>query len=95
MLDPQNSERSIEDQLSVLLNELKTYDPSLLDKSIWLALNKRDTLEEEKQKDLIKLINMKMDSLNLCNEGIIAISGFTGDGTGELLGMIANKMSEI
>ena len=93
LLDPQNSERSIEDQLSVLLNELKTYDPSLLDKSIWLALNKRDTLEEEKQKDLIKLINMKMDSLNLCNEGIIAISGFTGDGTGELLGMIANKMS--
>jgi GTP-binding protein len=95
LLDPQNSERSIEDQLTVLLNELKTYDPSLLDKSIWLALNKRDTLEEEKQKDLIKLINMKMDSLNLCNEGIIAISGFTGDGTGELLGMIANKMSEI
>jgi ABC-type uncharacterized transport system ATPase subunit len=38
---------------------------------------------------------MKMESLNLCNEGIIAISGFTGDGTGELLGMIANKMSEI
>jgi GTP-binding protein len=95
LLDPQNLERSIEDQLSVLFNELKTYDPSLLDKSIWLALNKRDTLEEEKQKDLIKLINMKMDSLNLCNEGIIAISGFTGDGTGELLGMIANKMSEI
>jgi GTP-binding protein len=95
LLDPQNLERSIEDQLSVLFNELKTYDPSLLDKSIWLALNKRDTLEEEKQKDLIKIINMKMDSLNLCNEGIIAISGFTGDGTGELLGMIANKMSEI
>ena len=35
-----------------------------------------------------------MSSLNLNNEGIIAISGFTGDETGKLLGMIANKMSK-
>ena len=94
LLDPQNPERSIEDQLVVLLNELKTYDPSLLDKSIWLAINKRDTLEQEKQEALIKLIKKKMSSINLNNEGVIAISGFTGDETGKLLGMIANKMSE-
>ena len=94
LLDPQNPERSIEDQLAVLLHELKTYDPSLLDKSIWLAINKRDTLEEEKQEALIKLIKKKMSSINLKNEGVIAISGFTGDETGKLLGMIANKMSE-
>ena len=43
LLDPQNAERSIEDQLTVLLKELKTYDPSLLEKSIWLAVNKKDT----------------------------------------------------
>ena len=78
----------------ILLHELKTYDPSLLDKSIWLAINKRDTLEEEKQEALIKLIKKKMSSINLNNEGVIAISGFTGDETGKLLGMIANKMSE-
>jgi hypothetical protein len=35
-----------------------------------------------------------MSSINLNNEGVIAISGFTGDETGTLLGMIANKMSE-
>ena len=94
LLDPQNPERSIENQLTVLLHELKTYDPSLLDKSIWLTINKRDTLEEEKQEALIKLIKKKMSSINLNNEGVIAISGFTGDETGKLLGMIANKMSE-
>ena len=94
LLDPQNPESSIEDQLAVLLHELKTYDPSLLNKSIWLAINKRDTLEEEKQEALIKLIKKKMSSINLNNEGVIAISGFTGDETGTLLGMIANKMSE-
>ena len=94
LLDPQNPERSIEDQLVILLNELKTYDPSLLDKSIWLAINKRDTLEQEKQEALIKLIKKKMSSINLSNEGVIAISGFTGDETETLLGMIANKMTE-
>ena len=94
LLDPQNSERSIDEQLTILLNELKTYDPSLLEKSIWLALNKRDTLEDNKQIELLELLQKKMSSLTLNNEGVIAISGFTGDKTEELLGMIANKMSE-
>jgi GTPase involved in cell partitioning and DNA repair len=48
-LDPQNPERLIEEQLAILLKELKTYDPSLLEKSIWIAINKKDTLEEEMQ----------------------------------------------
>jgi GTP-binding protein len=94
LLDPQNPERSIEEQLAVLIKELQTYDPSLLDKSIWLAINKRDTLDEEKQNQLIDLIKNKMSSLKLHHEGVIAISGFTGDKTEELLGMIAKKISE-
>ena len=92
LLDPQNSERLIEDQLTILVNELKTYDPSLLEKSIWIAINKKDTLEEEMQKQLIELIQNKMSSIDLDNEGVVTISGFTGDETGTLLGMIANKM---
>jgi len=94
LLDPQNSERLIEDQLTILVNELKTYDPSLLEKSIWIAINKKDTLEEEMQKQLIELIQNKMSSIDLNNEGVVTISGFTGDETGTLLGMIANKMLE-
>ncbi|MDA9925193.1 GTPase ObgE, partial [Gammaproteobacteria bacterium] len=94
LLDPQNSERLIEEQLTILVNELKTYDLSLLEKSIWIAINKKDTLEEEIQNQLIRLIQNKMTSLDLNNEGVVTISGFTGDETGTLLGMIANKMSE-
>ena len=41
LLDPQNIEKSIEDQLTILLKELKTYDPNLLDKGIWIAINKK------------------------------------------------------
>ncbi len=93
LLDPQNTERSIEEQLSVLLKELKTYDQSLLDKSIWIALNKKDTLDEETQINLINGIYKKISSLKITSEGVLAISGFTGDETNTLLGMIANKMS--
>jgi GTP-binding protein len=94
LLDPQNLESSVEEQLAILLNELKTYDPSLLDKSIWVAINKKDTLEEGKQNQLIDLVQNKMSALDLSNEGVVTISGFTGDETRTLLGMIANKMSE-
>ena len=94
LLDPQNTERLIEEQLAILVKELKTYDPSLLEKSIWIAINKKDTLEEEMQNELIRLIQNKMTSLDLYNEGVVTISGFTGDETETLLGMIANKMSE-
>ena len=94
LLDPQNTERSVEEQLFILLNELKPYDPSLINKSIWLALNKKDTLDENTQKELVNIINNKVTSLKLKNEGIIAISGFTGEKTNTLLGMIANKMKE-
>jgi GTP-binding protein len=94
LLDPQNLERSIEEQLTILLNELRTYDPSLLEKSIWIAINKKDTLEEGMQNQLIELIQNKISLLDINNDGIVTISGFTGNGTGTLLGMIANKMSE-
>jgi len=94
LLDPQNLESSVEEQLAILLNELKTYDPSLLDKSIWVAINKKDTLEEGMQNQLIDLVQNKMSALDLSNEGVVTISGFTGDETRTLLGMIANKMSE-
>ncbi|MBL6702959.1 MAG: GTPase ObgE [SAR86 cluster bacterium] len=94
LLDPQNLESSVEEQLAILINELKRYDPGLLDKSIWVAINKKDTLEEGMQNQLIDLVQNKMSALDISNEGVVTISGFTGDETRTLLGMIANKMSE-
>jgi GTP-binding protein len=95
LLDPQNSESSIEDQLNILLKELKIFDPSLLDKSIWIAINKKDTITKKMQSSFIELIRKKLSSLNQKYEGIEIISGFTGDNTKKLLGMIANDLSEI
>ena len=95
LLDPQNIESSIEDQLNILLKELKIFDPSLLDKSIWIAINKKDTITKKMQSSFIELIRKKLSSLNQQYEGIEIISGYTGDNTNKLLGMIANDLSEI
>ena len=93
LLDPQNTESFIEDQLTVLLNELKTYDSSLLDKSIWIAINKKDTLSEDLIAELKTKLDKTLQLLALHPKGIATISGFTGDNTNELLGMIAKEMT--
>ena len=93
LLDPQNPERSVDEQLTVLLNELKTYDPNLLKKTIWIALNKKDTLNPEDESNLANLLSKTIGDLDLQCQGVISISGFTGNQTDTLLGMIANEMS--
>ena len=93
LLDPQNIEKSIEDQLTILLRELEAYDPNLLDKSIWIAINKKDTLDEQMQMSNIDTIKKTMSSLEEKYKGIEIISGFTGDNTSKLLGMIAKDLS--
>ena len=92
LLDPQNTESLIEQQLTILLNELRTYDPSLLEKTIWIALNKKDTLAEDAILELQSTLKKTLASLDIHPKGVIAISGFTGDQTSELLGMIAREM---
>ena len=92
LLDPQNIEKSIDDQLAILLNELKTYDPTLLDKSIWIAINKKDTLDDQMQMSNINLVRKKMLSLKKKYKCIENISGFTGANTSNLLGMIARDL---
>ena len=94
LLDPQNIEKSIDDQLAILLNELKTYDPTLLDKSIWIAINKKDTLDDQMQMSNINLVRKKMLSLKKKYKCIENISGFTGANTSNLLGMIARDLYE-
>jgi hypothetical protein len=59
-----------------------------------LLLIREILLKRKNKKGSSNSLEKKMSSINLNNEGVIAISGFTGDETGTLLGMIANKMSE-
>ena len=93
LLDPQSMEMQVEEQLTVLLKELKTYDSSLLDKGIWIALNKIDTLDSESEGKLINIIESTIQSIDLKSKGVVSISGFTGNNVNNLLGLIANEMN--
>ena len=93
LLDPQSMDIQVEEQLTVLLKELKTYDLSLLDKDIWIALNKIDTLDSESEGKLIKIIESTIQSIDLKSKGVVSISGFTGNNVNNLLGLIANEMN--
>ena len=93
LLDPQSMDMQVEEQLTVLLKELKTYDSSLLDKGIWIALNKIDTLDSESEGKLIKIIESTIQSIDLRSKGVVSISGFTGNNVNNLLGLIANEMN--
>jgi len=93
LLDPQSMDMQVEEQLTVLLKELKTYDSSLLDKGIWIALNKIDTLDSESEGKLIKIIESTIQSIDLKSKGVVSISGFTGNNVNNLLGLIANEMN--
>lgn len=94
LLDPQNTQMRVDEQLVVLLDELKTYDPSLLHKSIWIALNKKDTLEKKSQIKLVNTIKDMTSSVKINLQEIILISGYSGDNIQKLLGMIAKKISD-
>ena len=44
-LDPHNTEYDFENQLKILINEMRHFDSKLLQKDIWIVLNKIDTVD--------------------------------------------------
>lgn len=53
-LIPADTNRSIKEEYEILLNELITYNPELLDKPKLLAISKSDLLDEELQEEMTK-----------------------------------------
>jgi GTPase len=65
--------RSIQEEFSILLNELRKYNPELLDKKRILAITKSDMLDEELKSDLKKEVPKEIPSVfisSLTNQGI-------------------------
>ncbi len=51
-LVPADTDRTIEEEYNILLNELTAYNPELLDKPKLLAISKSDMLDEELEKEM-------------------------------------------
>jgi GTP-binding protein len=70
----------------ILLNELKQYNPELLDKSRLLAITKSDIFDEEMIEDLKPELPTDIET--------IFISAITGTGINELKDLLWKKMNE-
>ncbi len=71
--------KNIKEEFDVLVNELKMYNPELLDKKRMLAISKSDMLDEELKKE----IRMDLPDINR-----VFISSITGEGISTLKDMI-------
>jgi len=71
--------KNIMEEYEILVNELKMYNPELLDKKRMLAISKSDLLDEELKKEI---------RLNLPDVSRVFISSVTGEGINTLKDMI-------
>jgi len=76
----------IDKEYRILLNELKQYNPELLDKSRLLAITKSDIFDDEMIADLKPEIPTDIDT--------IFISAITNKGISELKDKLWDKMNE-
>ncbi|HPB89683.1 MAG TPA: GTPase ObgE, partial [Bacteroidales bacterium] len=72
--------KDIAEEYEILLNELKQYNPELLDKERLLAVTKSDMLDEELKKEIKKHLPKKIP--------YIFISSLTGEGIPQLKDML-------
>ena len=77
---------NVKETYDILLKELKTYNPELLDKKRILAISKNDLIDEQQRKDIKKHLPKKVPH--------IFISSATGEGIKELKDLIWNSINE-
>ena len=53
---PADTSRSIEEEYTILLNELKAFNPELMDKPRLLAITKSDVLDDELMQEMRKTV---------------------------------------
>ena len=76
--------KNIKNEYEILVNELKMYNPELLDKKRILAISKSDMLDEELKKEIRK---------DLPEISRVFISSITGDGINTLKDMIWKELN--
>ncbi len=85
-LVPADTDRTIEEEYNILLNELTAYNPELLDKPKLLAISKSDMLDEELEKEMALQVPKGIPYL--------FISSVTGKNIQQLKDMIWKAINE-
>ena len=89
-LDPHNSEYDFENQLKILINEMRHFDSKLLQKDIWIVLNKIDTVDNLDEN--LSIIDKYIPS-ELKIHQIRGISSISKQGVKELFDELFKKLT--
>ncbi len=68
--------KDIKEEYNILLNELKKYNPELLDKDRILAITKSDLLDSELKSEITKTLPKKIDSIfisSIAQQGLVKL----------------------
>ncbi len=78
--------KDISEEYKILLNELKQYNPELLDKQRVLAISKSDMLDDELKKEIKRHLPRKIPTIFICS--------LTGEGIPELKNILWDALTD-
>ena len=82
-LDPENPKIEMLDQFKILTKELLEFDKALIEKKIWIVINKNDLLEENGNAEA-ELLKGQLNDLEINYQDLLTISGYTRNNIEEL-----------
>lgn len=89
-LDPENPEIELLDQFKILTKELLEFDKELIEKKIWIVVNKNDLLKKNGS-DEIKLLKGQLSDLGIKYQDLLSISGYTKNNIEKLFNSLFNE----
>ena len=89
-LDPENPEIEMLDQFKILTKELLEFDKELIEKKIWIVVNKNDLLEENGSAEAESLKG-KLSDLDINYQELLTISGYTRNNIEQLFNSLFNE----
>jgi len=89
-LDPENPEIELLDQFKILTKELLEFDKELVEKKIWIVVNKNDLLEKNGSDEVI-LLKGQLSDLGIKYQDLLSISGYTKNNIEDLFNSLFNE----
>ena len=78
------------DQFKILTKELLEFDKALIEKKIWIVVNKNDLLDMNGSTE-IKLLKSQLNDLGIKYQDLMTISGYTKNNIEQLFNSLFNE----
>ena len=89
-LDPENHEIEMLDQFKILTKELLEFDKALIEKKIWIVVNKNDLLDNNGSAE-VNLLKDQLSDIDIMYQDLLTISGYTKNNVEVLFNSLFNE----